>query len=95
MNIKLKKEKEIILIPKYMSKEFEEIEGQHFEYEGMNFYLIKSNTGSWCITEKITRKFIVTWRKTRKQAFVEFENFMNEHLLKVKDHINNLNTVTV
>ncbi|MED3832955.1 hypothetical protein [Peribacillus frigoritolerans] len=85
-NIKLSKQKEKVLIPKYMSNGYEEEDGQFFEYEGMGFYLIKSNK-SWCIIEKSTKLFVCTWRKTRKVAFEEFDEFMSKHLEKVKERV--------
>ncbi|WP_152425478.1 hypothetical protein [Bacillus subtilis] len=87
MNIKVNNQKEKTLIPKFMREGYDEVDGQYFDYKGLGFYLIKSETGNWCITEKTTNKFMVTWRKTRKQVFVEFEEFMSNHYEKVKEHI--------
>jgi len=85
--IKINKQKETVLLPKYMrSGEYEEHQGQKFVYEGMDFHIVKSNN-SWCITEPKTRKFIVSWRKTRKQVIEEFEKFMNDHLELIKEKL--------
>ena len=89
--IKVNKEKETVPVPKYMREgEYDQHRGQKFIYEGMEFYLVKSEK-SWCITEKITKKFVVSWRKTRKQAIEEFETFVDLHCEKMKTLINYTN----
>lgn len=89
-DIKVNKQKEKILLKDYMGNGYEEYQGQYFEYKGVGFYLIKSNN-RWCIVEKTTKLYAVKWRKQRKQVFSEFLKFMSQHLVKVKEYINNRN----
>lgn len=84
--LKVDKKKEKVLLKKYMGNGFDEHEGQYFEYDTMGFYLVKSNK-SWCIVEKKTKLFVVTWRKKKKEVFEEFKDFMAQHSEKVKRHI--------
>lgn len=84
--IKVNRDKYTITVNGYMGREEQE-EGQLFEYDGMEFYLIKWSKKYWIVREKNTLLLIgekdKQYHKTRREALENVPVFVDKHKEKM------------